>query len=288
MDAGGLLFSKKVNPSLSSPQQKEALLNAQLLVKTFNIMECDAVGIGHDELRLGFKDFATVQKTAAFPFISANVITQRGRQVSPPSVVKEAGGLRWGIFSLMSTNPSAKAQNRDWNVLDPVGTGKQMVEELQGKADIIVLLAAMPLKELRAILTQVPGITIAVAGDNPAGLRRPLQVGQTIVVSSYAYGRYLGVLTLFVRNPAAPFVDEARIIQLERKLAVEARKTKGGASAEARQMMEAELEELRQGNSYRNELIMIKSTFREDPEVQTLIKDFSVQQKKLKSGCSAP
>jgi 2',3'-cyclic-nucleotide 2'-phosphodiesterase (5'-nucleotidase family) len=185
----------------------------------------------------------------------------------------------------MSANPSAKAKNRDWKVLDPVSTGKQVVKELQGKADIIILIAAMPLKELRALLTQVPGITIAVAGDHPPGLRRPLQVGQTIVVSSYAYGRYLGVLTLFINDPAAPFFDEATIIQLERELAREGGKTKGGASAEARQMMEAELEELRQGNSYRNELIMIKSTFREDPEVQKLIEDFSVQQKKLKSGC---
>jgi 2',3'-cyclic-nucleotide 2'-phosphodiesterase (5'-nucleotidase family) len=185
----------------------------------------------------------------------------------------------------MGAKPSGKAQNRDWRVLDPVSTGKEVVEELQGKADIIVLLAAMPLRELSALLPQVPGITIAVAGDNPSGLRRTLQVGQTIVVSSYAYGRYLGVLTLFPRDPAAPFVDEARIIQLERELAVEARKTKGGASAEARQRMEAELEELRQGNSYRNELIMLTTRFREDPNVQKLIADFSAQQRKLKAGC---
>jgi 2',3'-cyclic-nucleotide 2'-phosphodiesterase (5'-nucleotidase family) len=142
------------------------------------------------------------------------------------------------------------------------------------------------LQELRTLLSQVPGITIAVAGDNPSGLRRPLQVGQTIVVSNYAYGRYLGVLTLFLRDPAAPFVDEARIIQLERELAVEGGKTKGVASAEVKQRMEAELEELRQGNSYRNELIMLSSRFREDPQVQKLIADFSAQQKKLKAGCS--
>lgn len=250
-------------------------------------MGCDTVGIGEDELRLGTKDFSKVQKKSEILFISANVVTQRGRTISSPSVVKEAGGLRWGIFSLMSAKPSLKAQNRDWKVLDPVSTGKQVVEELQGKTDLIILLAAMPLQELKALLAQVPGISIAVAGNNPSGLRRPLHVGQTVVVSNYSYGRYLGVLTLFVKDSSAPFVDEAAIIQRERELAREGGKTKGGISAEVKQRIEAELEELKEGNSYRNEFIMLSSKFREDPTVQKLIADFSAQQKKLKAGCSA-
>ncbi len=257
-----------------------------MIVEACNLMGCDAVGIGHDDLRLGAKAFAKLKKKADFPFVSVNIVKKYGRRVSDPSVIKNAGGLRWGIFSLMSANPSAKAQNRDWKVLDPVSRGRQVVEELQGKADIIILLAAMPLQELRTLLSQVPGITIAVAGDNPSGLRRPLQVGQTIVVSNYAYGRYLGVLTLFLRDPAAPFVDEARIIQLERELAVEGGKTKGVTSAEVKQRMEAELEELRQENSYRNELIMLSSRFREDQKVNELVKEFSAQMQVLNKGCS--
>jgi 2',3'-cyclic-nucleotide 2'-phosphodiesterase (5'-nucleotidase family) len=272
---------------LSSTQQKEAVLSARLIVEAFNLMGCDAAGIGEDDLRLGTKDFSKISKKAEFPFLSSNAVTQRGRRVSVPSVIREAGGLRWGIFSLMSANPAETAQSRGWKASDPVSAGKQVVEELQGKADLVILLAAMPLQELKALLAQVPGITVAVAGDNPSGLRRPLQVGHTLVVSNYSYGRYLGVLTLFIRHPAAPFVDEARIMQLEREMAIESGKIKGGVSAEGRQRMEAELEELRQGNSYRNELIVLSSTFREDPAVQKLIADFSAQQKKLNAGCSA-
>jgi 5'-nucleotidase/UDP-sugar diphosphatase len=290
LDAGNLLFSKKVNPSLSSTQQKQAMLNSQLLVEAFDLIGCNAVGIGEDELRLGTKDFSKVKKTAEFSFISANVVTQRDRKISAPSVVKEAGGLRWGIFSLMSANPSTKTENRDWKVLDPVSTGKQVVEELQGKADLIILLAAMPLRELKALLPQVPGITIAVAGNNPSGLRRPLQVGQTIVVSNYSYGRYLGVLTLFINDPAALFVDEARIVQLERELTIlegKAKQGKSGTFLEQKQKMEAELEELREGNSYRNELIVLSSRFREDQKVNNLVKEFSAQMQELNKGCSA-
>jgi 5'-nucleotidase/UDP-sugar diphosphatase len=270
---------------LSFPQQEEAVLSARLIVEAFNLMGCDAVGIGEDELRLGAKAFVKLKKKATFPFVSANVVTQRGHQISDPSIVKKAGGLCWGIFSLMGANPSANAQTLDWKVLDPVSTGKEVVEELQGKADIIILLAAMPLQELKALLLQVPGITIAVAGHNPSGLRMPLQVGGTIVVSSSGYGKYLGVLKLSIKDPEAPFVDETRIMELERTLAVEAGKLKGEASPEAKQTMEADLEELRQGNSYRNKFIKLSSRFREDPQVQKLIADFSTKQRQLRKGC---
>jgi 2',3'-cyclic-nucleotide 2'-phosphodiesterase (5'-nucleotidase family) len=263
------------------------MLNGQLIIEAFNLMGCDAVGIGEDDLRLGTKAFAKVKKTADFPFVSANVFKKYGRRVSDPYVIKNAGGLRWGIFSLMSVKPSLKAQNRNWKVSDPMSAGSQVVEELQGKADIIILLAAMSLRELRAFLPQVPGITIAVAGNNPSGLRRPLQVGQTIVVSSNAYGRYLGVLALSLRDPTAPFVDEARIIELERQLAMELGKTKEGASAGMRHNKEAELAALKKGNSYRNGLIMLSSRFREDQKVNALVKEFSAQMQELNKGCSA-
>ena len=288
VDAGNLLFSRRVPPSLSASQQKEVVLGAQLIVDAFNLMGCDAVGIGVDELRLGARAFGKLKKDAVFPFISANVVRKNGRQISNPSIVQNVGGLRLGIFSLMSANPSAQIQTRDWTVLDPVSTAKQLIEELQGKADIIILLAAMPLQELRILLSQVSGITIAVAGDNPSGLRSPLQVGETIVVSSYGYGRYLGVLKLGIGDPAATFVDEARITQLEKELAVVDGKIKAGARGsftESKEKMEVELQELKQGNTYRNELIMLSSRVREEPQVQKFIADFSTKQRQLRKGC---
>jgi 5'-nucleotidase/UDP-sugar diphosphatase len=116
LDAGNLLFFKNVDRSLASAQKKEALLNAQLIVQTFNLMGCDAVGIGADDLRLVPKDVAAVQKMAQFPFVSTNVVSKDGQKLSVPSVVKNTGGLRWGIFSLMSANLSFAAPSKGWRV----------------------------------------------------------------------------------------------------------------------------------------------------------------------------
>jgi 5'-nucleotidase/UDP-sugar diphosphatase len=286
LDGGDLLFFKNVDPSLASAQKKEALLNAQLIVQAFNLMGCDAVGIGADDLRLGAKDFALVNKMAKFPFISANVVSKDGQKISVNSVVKNAGGLRWGIFSLMSANPSPTS-HPSWKVLDPVSTGKQVLQELQGKADIIVLLAAMPVDELRALLPQLPGVTLAVASGEQSGLIRPLQIGQTTVVCSPGFGKYLGVLRVSLKDPKAPFADEARITELERALALVERKIKEGApgSSEEKKKMEAELLELKKGNIYRNELIALSSNVQEEPGMKKFIEDLRAQLQQPGKGC---
>lgn len=288
LDAGDLLFYKNIDPSLPSRQKNEALMTAQLIVEAFNLMGCDAVGIEEDELRLGAKDFDTLKKKAEFPFVSANIVLKDGQKVAVPSVIKDAGGLRWGIFSLMNVNPSSKTQPVGWKALDPVSEGQQALKELQGKADIIILLTTMPVNELRALLPQLPGVTIAVAGREPSGLIRPLQIGQTIVVCSPGYGRYLGMLHLSLKDPKASFADEARITALERELAVVEKKMKGGASGslkEEKKKLEANIKELKKGNVYRNEILALSSKFQEDQRVQKLIEDFKDKQKKLEKGC---
>lgn len=288
LDAGDLLFGRHITPSLSPSLQKEALLNAQLMVEAFNIMGCDAVGIGDDELKLGAKAFIGVKEKATVPFISSNVVFNDGQRVSVPYVIKRAGGLRWGIFSLMSAKLSSTSNLQDWKVLDPLEKGREMVKELKEKADILVLLAHMPLGELRALLSQLQGVTIAVAGHSSSGMKRPMQVGKTIVVSNYGWGRYLGRLDLYIKDPAKPFVDEARIMTLERDLAVIKRKIKEGAAGsfeEVKTKIEVHLRELKKGNIYRNQLIRLSSSVQEDPKVKRLIEDFSARKKELKKGC---
>jgi 2',3'-cyclic-nucleotide 2'-phosphodiesterase (5'-nucleotidase family) len=284
LDAGNLLFFKNIDPSLPSAQKKEALLNAQLMVQSFNLMGCDAAGIAVDDLRVDQKDFATLHKLVQFPLVSANVVSKNGQKVFVPSVVKNAGGLRWGIFSLMGvTSPSKR-----WKVLDPVSAGREVLAELQAKADIIILLTAMPVAELRALLPQLPGVTIAVAGGEPGGLIRPFQVGETTVVCSPPFGKYLGVLHLSLKDPKASFADEARITELERALALVERKIKEGTSGsflEEKKRIETELQELKKGNTYRNELIALSANVQEDPEVKRFIEDFRTQQRQSGKGC---
>jgi 2',3'-cyclic-nucleotide 2'-phosphodiesterase (5'-nucleotidase family) len=262
-----------------------------VIVDAFNLMGCDAAGIGGDDLRLGAPTFAKIKKMAEFPFISANIVGKDGQKISIPSVVKNAGGLRWGIFSLMSANPSFISSSQSWKVLDPVSTGKEVIEELRARSDTIILLAAMPLDELRTLLPQLTGVTIAVVGDEASGLLRPLRIGETIVVCAPGYGKFLGMLHLSLKDLQAPFADEARITELETELAlVEKDKdmeegATGSLKKEEKKKMESELQELKKGNIYRNELIMVSSQFEDEQGVKHLIDDFRATKGKEGKGC---
>jgi hypothetical protein len=159
---------------------------------------------------------------------------------------------------------------------------------LEGEADIIILLAAMPVGELRALLPQLPGVTIALAGGEPRGLIRPLQIGQATVICCPPLGKYLGVLRLSLKDPKAAFADEARVTELERALAAIEKKIKEGSSGsfqEEKKSIETELQELKKGNTYRNELIALSANVQEDPGVKRFIEDFRAQQRQAGKGC---
>ena len=74
---------------------------ALLILKCYNLLGYDALGIGDDDLSLG-KDFLVdLSKNAGFPFISSNLMDQEtGQALFQTHVIKEKGGLRIGIFSL--------------------------------------------------------------------------------------------------------------------------------------------------------------------------------------------
>jgi hypothetical protein len=108
------------------------------------------------------------------------------------------------------------------------------------------------------------------------------------VVCSPPYGKYLGVLHLSFKDPKAAFADEATIAELERELAlVEKRIPQGasGSSPEDKKRMETELQELKKGNTYRNEIIALSANVREEQGVKKLIEDFRAQQRQAGKGC---
>jgi 2',3'-cyclic-nucleotide 2'-phosphodiesterase (5'-nucleotidase family) len=290
VDAGNLLFPANIDPSLPLSPKKETVRHAQLLIDCFNRMGCDAVAIGAGELRLGVKDFIALQRKAQFPFLSANVTLLSDRQGVgvPSSVIKIAGGLRWGIFSLMSATPSSSVKIPVWKIADPVSAGKQVLKEFEETTDVRILLAAMPLSELKTLLPQLPGVTFAVTYNDLAGLVRPFQVGQTIVVSCPRYGRAVGMLHLSLRDPRAPFIDEARVKTLERELAGQEKKGGQGmtiSDKKTRAAMKKELLTLRQDNTYRHEHVMLTSEVQEDPGVQQLIDAFKAALQQRGDGC---
>jgi hypothetical protein len=95
------------------------------------------------------------------------------------------------------------------------------------------------------------------------------------------------MLHLSLRDPGAPFADEAWITELETELVVMEKKVQEGLSGsfEEKKKKEEELRELKKGNIYRNELIMLSSQFQAEEGVQRLIDDFRATRATVGKGC---
>ena len=71
VDAGNLFFSTElVDEGISS---EAALVNAKIILDSFNMMGCDAFSPGSKDFALGKEFILSSSKDAEFPFISCNI-----------------------------------------------------------------------------------------------------------------------------------------------------------------------------------------------------------------------
>ena len=144
LDSGDLFFDRYRNP-LSQEDVTAQSEKALLILKCYNLLGYDALGIGDDDLTLG-KDFlADLSKNASFPFISSNLVDKEtGEPLFNAHVIKEAGGLRIGIFSLVSPyffSGESDPRTRGIAFREPLEETKSILGKIRPKTDLVVLLS---------------------------------------------------------------------------------------------------------------------------------------------------
>jgi len=129
--------------------------------------------------------------------------------VTPYTVIERAG-MRIGIFGIMGKNAAAEAATyaRPVDFRAPVEVAREIVQRLrqEEKVDVVVCLShgglnVNPKKSEDEILARkVSGIDVIVSGCSHHLLEKPLILGKTIIVQAGAYGRYVGVLDVSLRD----------------------------------------------------------------------------------------
>ncbi len=133
VDAGNLFFKKdQLSPGVTS---EIAQISAETIVKSFNIIGCDAFSPGSQDFALGLPTLRELEKNANFPFISANIKDQYGLPLFRPYQIVSKGGLSIGFIGLAS-----KFDHADVMVEDPFMALNGIVDEVDAQTDLIVLL----------------------------------------------------------------------------------------------------------------------------------------------------
>lgn len=175
-----------------------------------NLMGYDAMTVGNHDYDKGQEVIGALIAGAEFPVLGANLVDSlSGRTVEnlKPFVVLEKGGLRIGIFGLITHYLRGMATPENIKGLDiarEVATARQMVDSLKARnVDLVIGLLHTGYRHDKAIADSVPGIDVIVGAHSHTGLRQAYEDPKhhTIIVQTYGNLSSIGKLELLI-DPA--------------------------------------------------------------------------------------
>jgi 2',3'-cyclic-nucleotide 2'-phosphodiesterase (5'-nucleotidase family) len=292
VDSGDLFFDE----AIATANLTKARAKAKVVARAYKSVGIAAINVGEGDLLAGVK-FLQQGIGQQLPFISANLTDPvRKKPIFRPFVIQEVSGVRIAFFGLV--NPSIasavkQGKGEEMTATDPVETARQVVKELTGKADLIILLSDLGVDEDTRIAKDCPGIHFILGGHEGRYVKSPYQEGETFIVQSYQKGMYVGKLTLTIGKAGLPFHDEGKadgiqekLNELERKIGTmqQAKTTNPSPDIEKtiqrlkqeRTRLQAEMVQARQAasrdNHFRWILEPLISSLPEDTEVNRWIK----------------
>ena len=199
LDSGDLFFDryrKEIRAEDVTAQSEKA----HLILKCYNLLVYDAMGIGDDDLSLG-KDFLVdLSRNAGFPFVSSNLMDKEtGEALFKTHVIKETGGLRIGIFSLLSPyflSDESDSRIKGIAVRQPLEEAKSILSKIRPQTDLVVLLSHLGYTADIELAETVPGIDVILGGHSGRSLSYPIRVKDTIIVQVGSKGLHVGELLL--------------------------------------------------------------------------------------------
>lgn len=121
------------------------------MVKAFNFMKYDAFGVGNHEYDYGLENLFRAEKTANFPFLSANTfIYGEDKTAFKPYFIKEVNGIKVGIVGF--TTPGVAVWSKGivadkFEYKDIVEAGKKVIPDLKKKVDVLIVIPHSGLKD---------------------------------------------------------------------------------------------------------------------------------------------
>jgi 5'-nucleotidase/UDP-sugar diphosphatase len=183
---------------------------SEVVADFMNELGFDASATGNHEFDDGPQELAAFIERAEFPILAGNFDVESEPALAGKMddyVIIESGGEKIGIIGGLTVD-TADISSPGTNVKfeDASEYTAKAVAELEGMGvNKIVLLSHLGFPEDKRVAANVKGIDLIVGGhsntllsntDEKAEDTYPVMVGDTAIVSAYAYGKYLGEINL--------------------------------------------------------------------------------------------
>ena len=164
-----------------------------------NTLGIDAHCLGNHEFDYGWERIRDFVRMSTSPILAANVIDQQGRRLLEPFVVLAAGKLKIGVIGALTPRLEQlvkPGQVGHWRVTALVDSLDAVVDKVEQRADVVVVLGHLFDDEDELVLRALPGVDVLVSGHNHGGRETELVVEGRIGVKLRPYGRELGRLDI--------------------------------------------------------------------------------------------
>ncbi|MFQ5714310.1 MAG: multiheme c-type cytochrome [Candidatus Scalinduaceae bacterium] len=175
-------------------------IKMEITLKALDQMGYFAHNIGEKDINMGLELLDYLSYTSDVNFISSNIVFLDSPDLNvKPYVIKEIetkeATVKIGILGILSP----ELVNDDYQnieVMDPVVSLKDLLSDLNGKADILVLLSHAKMDDSIKLAEIFPELDLIISGhgvDEPALYLK--RVNNTYIVPVAEKGKYLGVIT---------------------------------------------------------------------------------------------
>ncbi len=168
----------------------------------------DAMTIGNHEFDDGPKWLLEAIAKTNFDVVNSNVIFGKTYPAEQnkikPYIIKEVGGLRVAVIGLITKDLFTLVNIKslvDVQIVDPIEAISPIVREAREKADIIIVLSHMGLKEDLELAELVPEIDLIIGGHSHSLLVTPVVMrtskGKQVVINqAYEKMEYVGEVNM--------------------------------------------------------------------------------------------
>ncbi|MCY7436039.1 bifunctional metallophosphatase/5'-nucleotidase [Bacillus pumilus] len=184
-------------------------------VKLLNQLGYDGVTIGNNEgITLPHDQLDQLYEHAQFPVILSNLF-EKGKRPSwaqPYHIIQMENGLKICLLGVTIAYTPVY-EKLGWEITDPFDSIRDMLQEVKGQADIIVLLSHLGIIHDREVARDFPDIDIILGSHTHHLLEQGEMDNGVLLACAEKYGHYIGCVELTIDTASKELIEKKATVQ---------------------------------------------------------------------------
>lgn len=173
--------------------------NGQSILSLMNTMQYDAMVPGPMDFVYGADTLSSLRSKASFPFLAANITKADGSTVFENYKILNINSVRIGVIGVITGLSQTQAQKSSLTVADPVETVKNVLSQMSGKTDAVIVLTYTGSEDITNALAAIDGVSIVIESGASEAFANTADNG-TVITSAGTKGNVIGVASLDINR----------------------------------------------------------------------------------------